>query len=78
MDTRQVRCITILQREHILLQVEDTVLRQKLPVKDGTQNNQTDTQRQATQHDCLPACWAMGTDKMKKFGVRKIIFCPIG
>ncbi len=28
---------------------------------------QTETQRQATQHDCLPACGPMGTDKMKKF-----------
>jgi hypothetical protein len=34
-----------------------------------------ETQRQATQHDCLPDCWAMGTNKVKKCAVRKIIFC---
>ncbi len=33
------------------------------------------TQRQATQHDCLPRCLAMGTNKVKKCAVWKIIFC---
>ncbi len=33
-----------------------------------------DTQRQATQHACLP-CWAMRTNNVKKCAVRKIIFC---
>jgi hypothetical protein len=35
-----------------------------------------ETHRLATQHTCLacPGCWAMGTNKVKKCTVRKIIF----
>ncbi len=33
-----------------------------------------DTQRQATQHDYLPRCLAMGANKVKKCAVWKIIF----
>ncbi len=32
-----------------------------------------DKKRQATMHDCLPACWAMGANELKLYGEEKNI-----
>ncbi len=46
------------------------------PSKRGrAEQYQPETQRQATQHDCMPRLLGDGTNEMKRYAVRKIIFC---